>query len=56
MDIARISKLGEEAVQKISVGDFEVALGLARQIQSIGGHHYISYLVSGLLIDIGSAL
>jgi len=56
MDVARINELGVEASQKIDAGDFEGGLNITRQIQKMGTDYYVSYLVSGLLIDIGSAL
>ena len=40
----------------MNYGNFPEALNVTRKIQSLGSHYYIAYVVSGLLIDIGSAL
>jgi len=57
MEIEKVDELGEEAIRKINGSDFKGALHLARQIQKLGTtHHFVSYMVSGLLIDVGSAL
>jgi tetratricopeptide (TPR) repeat protein len=44
------------ASQKINEGHFDEALSLAHRIQDLGPHYLVSYIVSGLLIDIGSTL
>ena len=56
MNIRRIQELAQQAKQKMTVGDFESAKNLAYEIQKLGSHFYISYIVSGLLVDIGNAL
>lgn len=56
MDINRIQELAQQAEQKMNVRDFESAKNLAYEIQKLGSHFFISYIVSGLLIDIGNAL
>lgn len=51
-----LKELYQQAIQKMNVGDFEGALNLAYQIQSFDSQYFMSYIVSGLLIDIGGAL
>jgi len=52
----RLGKLREKAIEELDAGDFQSALKLAYEIRSLGSDRIISYTVSGLLIDIGSAL
>lgn len=56
MDINKIQEIAQQAEQKIDVRDFEGAKDLAYEIQRLGSHFYISYITSGLLIDIGKWL
>ncbi len=56
MNINRIQELAQQAEQKMNIGDFKSAKNLAYDIQRLGSHFHISYIVSGLLIDIGNAL
>ena len=55
MDID-LNELRQQAIQKMNAGDFEGALNLAYKMQSLGSHYFVSYTVSGLLIDTGVAL
>lgn len=56
MDIDRLNELRRLAVHNMNAGDFKGALSVAYQIRSLGPHHAVSHVVSGLLIDIGNAL
>ena len=56
MDIEQLNKFRQQATHKMDAGDFEGALNLAREIQSLGSHYTVSYTVGGLLIDIGVAI
>jgi len=56
LNINQLGKLGQKAIQKMNIGDFEGALRLAYKIRSLGSGRIVSYTVSGLLIDIGGAL
>src|SRR4030042_4989229 len=55
-DFEGLNELHKQADACMNAGDFKGALGVARQIQRLGEYPYTSYIVSGLLIDIGSAL
>lgn len=54
--ILQIDRLQQQAIEKMNSGDSESALNIARRIQNLGSHYTISYISSGLLIDIGAAL
>jgi len=56
LDIDQLNELGQQAIQKMDAGDFEGALNLAYKIKSLGSDYIVSYVVSGLLIDIGGGL
>jgi len=56
LDRNKLDELCGLALQRIEESRYDEALGLARQIQSLGPHYYVSYLLSGLLIDIGNGL
>ncbi len=56
LKLDQANELAQQASQKMDAGDFEGALNLAYRIQSLGSDYRVSYLVSGLLIDIGFAL
>lgn len=56
MDMEQVYELYKQASGKMDSGDFSDALRLTRQIQSAGKYSFVSYIASGLLIDIGSAL
>jgi len=56
LDIDQLNELSKQAIQKRDADDFEAALNLAYRIRSLGPHYAVSYIVSGLLIDIGTAL
>ncbi len=56
MDIGQLNKFRQQAIQKMDAGDFEGALNLVREIQSLDSHYTVSYTVSGLLINIGVAI
>ena len=55
-DKKALQKLYDLASQKIDEGHFDEALGLAHQMQGIGHDCLISYITSGLLVDIGNAM
>ena len=54
VDRNKLNELFGLAEQRIEESRYDEALGLARQIQSVGPHYYVSYILSGLLINIGS--
>jgi len=56
MDTGRLNKLSKLAIQKMDKCDFNGALNIAHQIQSLGPHWLISFVASGLLVDVGHAL
>ena len=56
MDIDRLNDLFQLAIQKMDIGNFRDALDLAYQIKDLGSDYVVSYIVSGLLIDIGVGL
>lgn len=56
LDIKKVNEIHQQINQKMDIGDFKKALGLTYKIQNFGPHYYISYIVSGHFIDIGSAL
>ena len=56
MDIDRLNDLFQLAIQKMDIGNFRDALDLAYQIKGLGSDYVVSYIVSGLLIDIGVGL
>jgi len=56
MTLSYIQELTQQAIQKMDVGDFKSALDIAYKIQSLGSDYVLSYVVSGLLIDIGVGL
>ncbi len=56
MDIDQLNELRQRTIKKMDASDFEGALSLAYEIQSLGEHYVVSYTLSGLLIDIGNAL
>jgi len=52
----QINELAQQASETMNAGDFKRALKLARRIHTLGTDFYVSYVVSGLLIDIGVGL
>ena len=56
MDSNKINELGLKAVEKMNNGDFHEALKIANKIRSIGSHYIISFIVSGIYIDVGTAI
>ena len=56
MDIDQLNELHQQATRKMDAGDFEGALNLVHEMQSLGSHYIVSYIVSGFLIDIGVAI
>jgi tetratricopeptide (TPR) repeat protein len=56
LDTDRLNELCQLARQKMDDDDFQSALNLARKVERLGPHYTVSYLVSGLLIDIGVGL
>mgnify|MGYP001028239029 CR=1 FL=1 len=56
MDMIKLKELHQHAIQKMNTGNFNGALNLTRKMQGLGPHYFVSYITSGLLIDIGSAL
>jgi tetratricopeptide (TPR) repeat protein len=56
LDIDRLNDLFQLAIQKMDIGNFRDALDLAYQIKGLGSDYVVSYIVSGLLIDIGVGL
>lgn len=56
MDLNQLQSLREKAIHKMDLGDFESALTHAYEILDLGPHFFVSYTVSGLLIDVGRCL
>lgn len=54
--IRQIVELHQQAVKKMDSNNFSEALKVTRKIHGLGSDYFIAYTVSGLLIDIGSAL
>lgn len=55
LGIDQIFELVGEADRKMDAGDLDGALDIAYRIRNLGEHYYVSYIVSGLLINIGNA-
>jgi tetratricopeptide (TPR) repeat protein len=55
MDPDQIFELSVQADKKMNTGDLYGALEIAYRIKNLGPHYYVSYVVSGLLINIGNA-
>ena len=51
----KIYALAEQANRRMNAGDLNGALDIAYRIRDLGPHYYVSYIVSGLLINIGNA-
>jgi len=56
MEVERLNKFSQQISEILGSGNYDEALRLTRQLQSQGNHYLISYIVGGLLIDIGNAL
>lgn len=56
MNRDKIHELAQKAIQKMDALDFEGALNFACKIRSLWSDYHMSYIVSGLLIDIGFGL
>lgn len=56
MDIKRVNWICQRVEKKMNAGDFLAALKDVRKIKNPDGHPYLSYMVSGNLIDVGNAL
>lgn len=56
LNTSELNLLCELAIQKMNESDFEGALNLAYKVKALGQNYIVSYITSGLLIDIGSAL
>ncbi len=56
MNTNKLGTLVELATKRLNNNDCAGAIEAVRQIQALGPNHLISYLSSGLLIDIGSVL
>ena len=56
MDMQKLNQLYLLAEKRMNVGDFHGALSETRQMQSLGDNPIVSYMMSGMLIDIGSSL
>lgn len=54
LDVNRLRDLHRQADKSMNSGDFDGALGFAKQIQSLGTDPMVSCNAAGLLIDIGS--
>lgn len=55
LDKKELKRICDLASKELAESRFNEALTLAHQIQGFGPHYLVSYIVSGLLIDIGSA-
>ena len=56
MDLEKLNEYGQLAARKMDSGDFEGALCLALQMKNLGSHYAVSYMTSGILIDVGNAM
>lgn len=56
MDTEKLNQLYLIAEDKMNLGDFHGALTETRRMQALGDNPFVSYMMSGMLIDIGSAL
>ncbi len=56
LDRNALQEICDLASQKINESHFDEALALTRKIQGFGTHYLVSYIASGFLIDIGSAM
>jgi hypothetical protein len=56
LDTDKLNELSQLAVQKMDKEDFKGALDLAYRIRRLGSNWLVSYVASGLLIDVGNAL
>jgi tetratricopeptide (TPR) repeat protein len=56
MDTEKLNQLYLLAEERMNVGDFYGALSETRKMQSLGDNPIVSYMMSGMLIDIGSSL
>lgn len=56
MNIKEIEEMYHNAIQKMNTGDFQGALEITNKIKELKNNFFISYHVSGLLIDIGAVL
>ena len=56
MNYKKIDVLCKKAVEKMDDGDFIGALNIAKKIQNLGSHHTLSFIVSGIYIDVGNAI
>ncbi|HHY00634.1 MAG TPA: hypothetical protein GX531_04580 [Methanothermobacter sp.] len=52
MDLNELIEMHQVAIEKMNIGDFESALEMANKIKK-SNNYYISFLASGLLIDLG---
>jgi tetratricopeptide (TPR) repeat protein len=52
----QLGELHQQAIKHMDSGDYKASLDTARKIQNLGSHYFVSYIASGLLIDIGVGL
>ena len=56
MDTGHLNELCRRAIQRMDADDFRGALAIAYKLKSLGPHYLVSYVCSGLLIDVGVAI
>lgn len=56
MTLDHLQELAQKVIRRMESGDFEGALDLAYKIRTLGSDYHTSYIISGLLIDIGFGL
>jgi len=56
LDKTELYKLQKSAAERMDRGEYEEVLSTARKIQNLGPDYLVSYISSGILIDLGSIL
>ena len=56
MTMSQIRSLHQQALKNMDDGDFDGAKKLVYEILNFSPNYFVSYVASGLLIDVGSAL
>jgi len=56
MNFKKIDELRKIAAEKMDDGDFNEALNIADKIRELGSHHILSFIASGIYIDLGTAI
>ncbi len=51
----KINKMYKAAMKEMNEGNYENALKITNKLKNLGDHYYISFMASGLLINLGDA-